>query len=130
MLMLFDAGFLTVMGASLPGGEVRFLRRLPSEPVEGRDPSAPAVHVTVDARYLQTALQDANTARYVRLGLPAENLHPLLVDPCLQDGTPVHPYRHAVIMPFAPSTEIAARLLSVAGTTMDNESAEPGAAPD
>jgi hypothetical protein len=130
MLMLFEADSLTVMGASLPGGEVRFLRRLPSEPVTGRDPSAPAVHVTVDARYLQAALQSADTARYVRLGLPAENLHPLLVDPCLQDGTPVHPYRHAVIMPFAPSTEIAARLLSVVETMMGNEPSEPGGATD
>jgi hypothetical protein len=130
VLMLFDAGSLTVMGASLPDGAVRFLRRLPSEPVAGRDPSAPAVHVTVDARYLQAALQSADTAHYVRLGLPAENLHPLLVDPCLQDGTPVHPYRHAVIMPFAPSTEIATRLLSVVETMMGDESAESGAATD
>jgi hypothetical protein len=130
VLMLFDTDSLTVMGASLPGGEVRFLRRLPSEPVEGRDPSAPAVHVTVDARYLQAALQSADTAHYVRLGLPAENLHPLLVDPCLQDGTTIHPYRHAVIMPFAPSTEIATRLMSVVETMVGGESTEPGATPD
>jgi hypothetical protein len=130
VLMLFDTDTLTVMGASLPGGAVRFLRRLLSEPVAGRDPSAPAVHVTVDARYLQAALQFAETAHYVRLGLPGENQHPLLVDPCLQDGTPVHLYRHAVIMPFAPSTEIATRLMSAVETMMGNESSEPGAALD
>ena len=129
VLMLFDADSLTVMGASLPGGEVRFLRRLPSEPVPHRDPSASSVHVTVDARYLQAALQSADTAYYVRLGLPTENPHPLLVDPCLQDGTPIRMYRHAVIMPFAPSTEIATRLMSVVETMMGDESAKPDAAP-